>query len=216
MFEIKNKSINGQYQFLCDRKLRITWHRQNRKSWSRVRILRHGPTFHLHIIKMWQMKKNTCMHFEEESIIYIWSKFQLDTYMFDSNILLTKFGPGLWSRGPGVGPGFYSFPHRTSQPIEIVLTSHSLLCLLCLIGNGESCKHFELSRHATKPTKYQCAQWRLRSAWASAQSSLPYLIRLHGCPGWSETLLGAQVILLVLSFAGSFISMLAFDWTTLS
>ena len=51
MFEIKHKSINGQYQFLCDRKLRITWHRQNRKSWSRVRIPRHGPIFHLHIIK---------------------------------------------------------------------------------------------------------------------------------------------------------------------
>ena len=49
------------------------------------------------------------MHFEEESIIYIWSKFQLDTCMFDSNILLTKFGPGFWSRVPGVGPGFYSF-----------------------------------------------------------------------------------------------------------
>ena len=71
MFEMKNKSINGQYQFLCDRKLRITWHRQNRKSWSRVRIPRHGPIFHLHIIKIWQMKKNTYMHFEEESIIYI-------------------------------------------------------------------------------------------------------------------------------------------------
>ena len=51
------------------------------------------------------MKKNTDMHFEEESIIYIWSKFQLDTYMFDSNILLTKFGSGFWSRVPGVGPG---------------------------------------------------------------------------------------------------------------
>ena len=56
------------------------------------------------------MKKNTDMHFEEESIIYIWSKFQLDTYMFDSNILLTKFGSGFWFRVPEVGPGFYSFP----------------------------------------------------------------------------------------------------------
>ena len=57
-----------------------------------------------------------------------------------------------------------------------------------------------------------CAQQRLRSAWASAQSdqSLPCalsgelrtqgffmwtaktLIRLGGCPGWSESLLGAQ------------------------
>ena len=56
------------------------------------------------------MKKNTYMHFEEESIIYIWSKFQLDTWMFDSNILLTKFGPGFWFRVPGVGSVFYSFP----------------------------------------------------------------------------------------------------------
>ena len=30
--------------------------------------------------------------------------------MFDSNILLTKFGSEFWSRVPGVGPGFYSFP----------------------------------------------------------------------------------------------------------
>ena len=78
-----------------------------------VRIPRHGPVFHLHIIKIWQMKKNTYMHFEEESIIYIWSKFQLDTCMFDSIILRTKFGPGFWFRIPGVGPGFYSFPRKS-------------------------------------------------------------------------------------------------------
>ena len=30
------------------------------------------------------------------------------------------------------------------------------------------------------------------------------LIRLGGCPGWSESSLGAQVILLILSFAGSY------------
>ena len=51
------------------------------------------------------MKKNTYMHFEEEeTIIYIWSKFQLDTCMFDSNILLTKFGPGYWDLVPGFIP----------------------------------------------------------------------------------------------------------------
>ena len=69
-----------------------------------------------------------------------------------------------------------------------------------------------------------CAQRRLRSAWASAQtdqSSLSAwrdlgslashwahsrrktLIRLGGCLGWSESSLGAQVILLVLSRGGS-------------
>ena len=69
-----------------------------------------------------------------------------------------------------------------------------------------------MSRDMTKPTKWLCAQRRLRSAWASAQSDqslrcpheeslgpqLPIkrtaktLIRLGGCPGWSESSLGAQ------------------------
>ena len=64
----------------------------------------------------------------------------------------------------------------------------------------------------TKPTNWECAQRRLRSAWAFAQSdqslrcpheesfgpSLPIkrtaktLIRLGECPGWSESSLGAQ------------------------
>ena len=60
------------------------------------------------------------------------------------------------------------------------------------------------SRDMTKPTKWMCAQRRLRSAWASAQSDqslrCPHealsaqrrLIRLAGCPGWSESSLGAQ------------------------
>ena len=52
------------------------------------------------------MKKNTYMHFEEESIFYIWSKFQLNTCMFDSNILLTKFGTGFWFRFRALVPGF--------------------------------------------------------------------------------------------------------------
>ena len=68
-----------------------------------------------------------------------------------------------------------------------------------------------------------CAQRGLKSAWASAQCDqslrcppeaklgpkLPIertsktLIRLGGCPGWSESSLGTQVILLVLSLGGS-------------
>ena len=67
------------------------------------------------------------------------------------------------------------------------------------------------------------AQWRLRSAWASAQSdqsqhcpseaklgpklsterTAKTLIRLGGCPGSSESSLGTKVILLVLSWDGS-------------
>ena len=68
-----------------------------------------------------------------------------------------------------------------------------------------------LNRDMTKPTKWVCAQRRLRSAWASAQSDQnlftvrmkkPWslaikrtpntLIRLGRCPGWSESSLGAQ------------------------
>ena len=69
-----------------------------------------------------------------------------------------------------------------------------------------------LSRLVTKPTKWLSAQRRLRSAWASTQSdqslrcalngslrtqgffmrTVKTLIRLGGCPGWSESSLGAQ------------------------
>ena len=71
---------------------------------------------------------------------------------------------------------------------------------------------FHLSRDMTKPTNWVCAQRRLRSAWASAQSdqslrsafngylrtqaffmrTAKTLIRLGGCPGWSESSLSAQ------------------------
>ena len=74
-----------------------------------------------------------------------------------------------------------------------------------------SSSHIQVSRDMTRPTKWMCAQRRLRSAWASAQSdqslrcpheeslgpNLPIkrtaktLIRLGGCPGWSESSLGA-------------------------
>ena len=64
-----------------------------------------------------------------------------------------------------------------------------------------------------------CAQWRLRSAWAQSDESqrcppeaklgpkLPIertaktLIRLGGCPSWSESSLGTKVILLVFEVA---------------
>ena len=50
-------------------------------------------------------EENIYMHFKEESIIYICSKFQLDTCMFDSNILLTNLVPDF-----GPGPGFIPSP----------------------------------------------------------------------------------------------------------
>ena len=80
-----------------------------------------------------------------------------------------------------------------------------------------------VNRLMTKPIKWLCTQRRLRSAWASTQSDhslrCPHeetlcpqlhtertaktLTRLGGCPGWSESSLGAHAILLVLSWGGS-------------
>ena len=40
----------------------------------------------------------------------------------------------------------------------------------CLISKPIPVRHEHLSRVMTKPTKWLCAQRRLRSAWASAQS----------------------------------------------
>ena len=81
----------------------------------------------------------------------------------------------------------------------------------------------KISHDMTKPTKWVCAQRRLRSAWASAKSDQslccpheeslgPYLpiertaktlIRLGGCPGWPEFFAGCTLTLLVLSCRGS-------------
>ena len=83
-----------------------------------------------------------------------------------------------------------------------------------------------LANVGTLLTSLWRAQRRLGSSWASTHSdqslccpheetlgplnSYPVsaqrgLIRLGGCPGWSESSLGAQVILLVLSCAGSYL-----------
>ena len=81
-------------------------------------------------------------------------------------------------------------------------------------------KWFQYENWATAWQNQQndlCTQRRLRSAWLSAQSdqslrcppeaklgpTAKTLIRLGGCPCWSESSLGTKVILLVLSWGGS-------------
>ena len=102
------------------------------------------------------------------------------------------------------------------QPKNITLLKQSLILQFIY-------PFHDLSGLVTKPTKWLCTQRRLRSAWASAQSDQSSLcaqwvakdpsflcadsdpsIRLGGCPGWSESSLGAHAILLVLSRGGSF------------
>ena len=101
----KNKSINGQYQFRCDRKLRITWHRENRKSWSRVRIPRHGPIFHLHIIKNYGRWRKILMCISKKRLYSTFdpnfsSMHACLVAMFCWQNLVPDFGSGLgrWSR----------------------------------------------------------------------------------------------------------------------
>ena len=85
----------------------------------------------------------------------------------------------------------------------------------------------------TKPKNDLCNWGRLRSAWASAQShqslrcpieealgpwlliehQMKALIRLHGYPGWSESLLGTQVIFAFMLWLNSPIfQTLAMSW----
>ena len=91
-----------------------------------------------------------------------------------------------------------------------------------------------MSRLMTKPTKWLCAQRRLRSAWASAQSDqslrCPYEKKLGSLAthwahsedsaqtGWMPRLIwvfaGRTVILLVLSWGGSYLFLIiAFSFT---
>ena len=102
------------------------------------------------------------------------------------------------------------------------------------------CGRTDLSRDMTKRTKWLCVQRRLRSAWESAQSdqSLPArlkkawvhsyplsaqrrLIRLGGCPGWSESSLGAQsfcwfchVAAHISFFSFSVMELLFYQWSS--
>ena len=68
----------------------------------------------------------------------------------------------------------------------------SLYCLNCLCSFsvwclGQNVEFDCMSHDMTKPTKWLCTQRRLRSAWA-----VKTLIRLGGCPGWSESSLCAH------------------------
>ena len=96
-----------------------------------------------------------------------------------------------------------------AQDQQMVTTCSPRIVTECLLTHSS---RSHLSRFMTKPTKWLCAQRRLRSAWASAlwgakavfMRAAKNLIRLGGCPGWSESSLGVHAILLVLSWGGSF------------
>ena len=151
--------------------------------------------------------------------------FHLIHVVFSPNKLLPIFCSHTYCRSESRHFTAISFCYN-SIPLNIVKRNYcrmkllkTILCFralywLCLVGE------YKLSLCMKKTQQNDlCAQWRLRSAWASAQSDqnicCPHeetlgpclslertakaLIRLGGCPVWSESSLGAQVISLVLS-----------------
>ena len=91
----------------------------------------------------------------------------------------------------------------------------------------------DMSRLMIKPTEWLCARRRLRLAWVSAHTDqslrCPYeeslgpllatertaktLIRLGGCPGWSESSLGAHSFCWFCQWGGSYV-FVYFVWVT--
>ena len=63
---------------------------------------------------------------------------------------------------------FESYPVENPRDVaQILFCYHSVIFVVLLQISGNRTK---MSRDMTKPTKWLCAQRRLRSAWASAQS----------------------------------------------
>ena len=94
------------------------------------------------------MKANRDMHLKEESIIYIWHKFQLDTCMFSSIFswqnLVPDFGSGFRSRAlvsgfiPSLQFGVSSDMDGSRGALKRGLFFHTFLCVLVWICNQTS------------------------------------------------------------------------------
>ena len=136
----------------------------------------------------------------------------------------------LWSVASKAVPLFHISPMTQTNFIK---RSHNHEVYLPALFTDQNKDHFSVlvSRKVIWATSWQnqqndmCAQRRLRSAWPSAESDQSFRcphdetlgpqlpiertaktqIRLGGCPGWSESSLGAHVILMVLSCGGSYI-----------
>ena len=53
----------------------------------------------------------------------IWSNFLVDICIQNTILMLANFGTGIWSRVPGIGPGFYSFPKMIFNENQYLLSS---------------------------------------------------------------------------------------------
>ena len=99
-------------------KLKIALHCDCCENWSRVSKAWHGHAFLSKIEKGIENENQIVIFISKKSIIYIWHKFQLDTCMFSTHILLSKFDTGFWSR---IGAGFF-FPFPDLEWCQFALT----------------------------------------------------------------------------------------------
>ena len=71
---------------------------------------------------------------------------------------------------------------QENELLKIIIWGPKWNFVTCIIVNHVMKRVGRLSRLMTKPTKWLCAQRRLRSAWASAQSSLSTWRKLRSLP----------------------------------
>ena len=95
-------------------------------------------------------------------------------------------------------------------PSKCLTAKGSLLYIimsLCITKPTKWCASSEDSDQAGHPTSQislRCPREERLGSLLSFERRAKTLIRLGGCPGWSESSLGAQVILLVLSCGGPY------------
>ena len=65
--------------------------------------------------------------------------------------------------------------------------------------------------HPPSLISLHCLHEEAVGPWLPIERLAKTLIRLGGCPGWSESLLGAYAILLVLSWGGSYVCAFGLD-----
>ena len=116
-----------------------------------------------------------------------------------------------------------SLSRLTLEPCNIRQTSDSLYLKKYIIEpphdktNEMACAPNENSdQPGHPPSLIRVFAVRMKKPWLPIERTAKTLIRLGGCPGWSESSLGATFILLVLSCRGSYFNVLSgcciYEW----
>ena len=131
-----------------DNNLQNAWHRQYRKSWSRPQNERRSRIFHIITWKIFDTNIKSYMHFKEESMFYLRSKFHPDRCKFSVIIWLSKFTSDFWSRLPTFTSGFYNHPpvptslkKRTEHNFKIITEQNFNIRIRIFTGDTSNVIH---------------------------------------------------------------------------